>query len=941
MLKKEIIDIINSNNCWAFIGSGVSTDSDCPTWNGLLETVFGTIEPTLVERLLKETNFEAKKTAKQFPDCFQLIENITSRTFLESTIKREIQKNQTPKELVKIIADLPFKGYITTNYDSLLKKALEISDNPGWIQIGNNEQELAKLSGDPSKVIWHIHGCIDLPPDKSRLIITEKDYDSIYLSQSPVYKQIQSLVTNNRMILFGFGMNDYEILRLFKTIRPYTNPTKPMYAFLGFENTMNDALIAEYLDKYTIDTIPYIIQNEKHTHILDIINVYSSMILKRSLKYGQPSRTCPSYAPETTGLLIYNELCLKDSAHVTDKLMVLLLKARVLSLIINNRKISLKDVIHDITSKIEQIKGRNSSTDVNEDLVATTIKELDEEGYLNITIERDGTETLTITDTGAQYILKHRAGAILLEDKYKDSLKTRLLKLGLRDNNTVLNCVLSFIEDSIKKRALGVSMVFYNSRADFAKYHFVALFQELPNYLKTLATKDEATHTISIIYDLLSNPTDEERQFIGLKLQSIFGAHLLGFDEATLKTRIRDIQSTLFLVDSTTLIPFAARSSKNHRYSYDLIRRILSHNSYVATTELLCEEVAEHVRWALRKVDQTNGNVNLETLRASTGKGGRNRTNEFIDGFIEERDHGSTKSSFFEYLKDICNINMKERNCTVDNIFSLLSHKNIICNKFNQWNGFKDELLKIRDDLQEDIKKIREKHQTYTHQRQTKAEAEALIIIQSIRDKSFLIPGVTPHNAYFLSHTRIVDSFSKTGSPITIRPESLMQWLSTLAPITIEELSNLTTNLFWEMNEYGFSIIDRSKLIRTFSPLLNSSEEKLEESLSTYRSLIAERYGEQAINAFKNSDTLDKPFILNTYDIQLAEKMARHLEQEKTLRIEAQRQAKLDEKRLAEYHKLKAEKERKIQKKKSKIRAAQSKKRSKSKKKHIKSKRGK
>ena len=41
MLRTELIDLINGGDAWAFIGSGVSADAGGPTWDQLLEAVWG------------------------------------------------------------------------------------------------------------------------------------------------------------------------------------------------------------------------------------------------------------------------------------------------------------------------------------------------------------------------------------------------------------------------------------------------------------------------------------------------------------------------------------------------------------------------------------------------------------------------------------------------------------------------------------------------------------------------------------------------------------------------------------------------------------------------------------------------------------------------------------------------------------------------------------
>ena len=177
MLQEDLLDLINNTRAWAFVGAGASMASGCPDWRGLLTAVVGRTE----ERARVEGNRAYQKALKQqrFPAAFAVIEEAVGRETLERLVRRELQRHDSPSDFTRILAQWPFAGYITTNYDGLLEKALGQLD-PGWASIGNTEFEARKLSGGVDHVVWHLHGSID-PGVTSRLILTEGDYDSLYL----------------------------------------------------------------------------------------------------------------------------------------------------------------------------------------------------------------------------------------------------------------------------------------------------------------------------------------------------------------------------------------------------------------------------------------------------------------------------------------------------------------------------------------------------------------------------------------------------------------------------------------------------------------------------------------------------------------------------------------------------------------------------------------
>ncbi len=164
-------------------------------------------------------------------------------------------------------------------------------------------------------------------------------------------------------------------------------------------------------------------------------------------------------------------------------------------------------------------------------------------------------------------------------------------------------------------------------------------------------------------------------------------------------------------------------------------------------------------------------------LLAATGRAGY-KTNLFLDGFYTELASVSATTSFFEYLDSVM-ASPAGHTATDDVCESRLAALGISAPDLDEWVGFTHEVWAERDELQKKITKLRIDNQTYTHERQTQAEAEALIIIEKLRESIFKAEeGVA--NAYFVSNTRVLDRVSHRPVPITMRPATLLQWLSTI-----------------------------------------------------------------------------------------------------------------------------------------------------------------
>ncbi len=158
MFRKELVEIINKEDVWVFIGSGTSIESGYPSWKELVTYTLLTLDAESKEAIEKDVRYQAAFGTKRFDVCLGRIEKLTSRAILESAIKEQFAKQNSPGKMIEEITSWPINGFITTNYDNLLMDALASHGETGWMVVGNKDDEIRKLSGSPEKVVWHIHG---------------------------------------------------------------------------------------------------------------------------------------------------------------------------------------------------------------------------------------------------------------------------------------------------------------------------------------------------------------------------------------------------------------------------------------------------------------------------------------------------------------------------------------------------------------------------------------------------------------------------------------------------------------------------------------------------------------------------------------------------------------------------------------------------------------
>ena len=920
MLRSELIDVVNSGKAWAVIGSGASSGSGCPTWKGLVDCVLRGLPSAVRANVEQDQSFASAYGAALYPSCFSRVERLGGRATLNNLVREEFRRHAQPSEIHKALANWPFAGYITTNYDGLLERAIRALTHEVWLPIGNSRNEVRKLSGDASKVVWHVHGSVELPEEKSRLVLTAEDYDDFYLEASPLQSQLSALLAQHRIVFFGFGFTDPEVMRLLRSIGRVSNPARPIFAFVGgIGGPSHLGQRRELLERFNVDTVPYDVQDSSHGQLQEFIGVYSSLVLGRTLKFGVPERPCPSYDPETTGLLVYNELCMKGGVKVPPDIVGTLLRARILSFLNYKGECTEAVIKDDLNQRANVLSLKPRSSDAVSSKVRAVLTELTQAEL----IETVG-PALRLTRKGYELVEAHAASATFYSVQFTASLLERAERV-LPDREQaavrVTKAAESFLKDCVRQRALGVAGAQQAVTPEVRSYHMVGLLQTLPGFMEQLRSPEEAIALGKVVRELLASPTDMESKFIAIALQAQFGVHLLGYDPPALRARAREISQTFFLVDSSTLIQLLARSSTAYKSAHSTIERLKALGCGIATTTRLVDEVVEHINWAANAVS-AEGRVTEETLAVATGRAGE-WLNAYLGGFLQEEHEGKV-ADFFDYLASTLGGAPPRGPATHAHVRQALERHGLRELRFNDWEGFSDEVFAQRDEEQARISEERLSRGTYRHERQTQAEAEVLLIVRSLREKRFKYDGDFVANAFFLSHSPVLDEVTKPGMPIAMRPNSALQWSATVQPCSIDELEGLTSGLLYEMAERRFELVNPQKLRSVFAFLIDASKRKLLEVTQKHRELVAGLYGESGVKDLAEADDLSAPLVLASYNSQQISDLQERLEAETRARIAAQSLARVTQQERTELSLLRAKEAQRHAKKLRKKRSAAS-----------------
>ena len=917
MIDTELLDVINRGDAWLFVGSGVSTEAGFPSWGKLVSLTLLELSEADRLKINSDNRFRRYSERSNFPNCFQRIEDFVGRDQTADAVRKVIVRHPSqPGELAKLLVDWPVAGFLTSNYDHLIESAIQQSGQLGWISVGNKPEEIRQVSGDVRNIVWHLHGSAFMDATQSTLVISDRDYDRHYLEHSPLQQHLKSFLTQHRMIFVGFGFRDPELMRILKVVGRYTVPERPIYAFFGWdEESVDRDELRELKDTYNVEVKPYRVADGSHEDLLELLKLYSSMVVKRSISYGNAVPSAPSYDADTTGLLIYNNLVLNATADLVGDKLTSLLSARILSLVDSRGSVTLDELCVDAG----RLAFRPATEDGGEDdtqfqPVVEVVAQLESRGYV-VRSSPAESEDIRLSELGRSFVSERTGVANRIRAQFKASLSGRAKEFADGDeaSREVADAATAFLEEAVEQRALGVAMVLNAPNGNTREFQVAALLQNLPEFCPRLSDVDSARALIKVVQGILSTPSEAEAKHYGLLLQARLGVHLLGVDPTTLQSRIEALKDTVFILDSSSLIPLLAVSGTGHIAAVELLKRINVLGAKPVTTRSLVVEVSEHAHYAVRTAEYSEGWPNAGVLDNLMGISGA-RSNVFLSGFAEENASGSIVGlDFGAYLQSTCGFSstrITDADCS-----HLIGTHNIPTLQLTEIPGFGDTDHAEVEEAYSQIESRRRQSKSFRHERQVRAEAEAVLMVQKFRQGQYTIDGRSFDGSFFVSNSRFIDDLSKVGLPITMRDNVLLHLLGTVAPFEESELPVLMDGLLWELTERGIDFVDRRRLRSAFSGTISAAKEEYDQVVIRHRELIANEMGVDPDRAFDDAvDDLAIPSLVTQHYKQLADRTERELQRARTSAAARQTRESLSQSDHRELERLRSEKSNRVQK---------------------------
>jgi hypothetical protein len=238
---EALADAIEKRRAILFVGAGASMSVGLPSWDRLIDHL-------LEELGMDRSAIEGMNGGYQMLAEFYRLKrgSIASlRSWLDRNWRVSSERvSRSP--LHRLIVDLKFPVFYTTNYDRNLEVAFDIHRQP-YAKIAN-AKDIAEAADGVTQIVKY-HGDFD---DETSLVLTETDFLDRLSFDSPLDIKFRSDALGRTILFIGYSMSDPNIRLLLHRIwgtwkrSGYEKDRPQSFIFMPHLNPVQEAVLARW-----------------------------------------------------------------------------------------------------------------------------------------------------------------------------------------------------------------------------------------------------------------------------------------------------------------------------------------------------------------------------------------------------------------------------------------------------------------------------------------------------------------------------------------------------------------------------------------------------------------------------------------------------------------------------------------------------------------------
>jgi hypothetical protein len=198
---KALADKAKGGALALFLGAGVSASAGLPLWGELLDKLARRAHMGADER-------DALRRLNALDQAALLEKRLGGPDALQAALRDEFTAEHFSLAHA-LLAALPVRPVVTTNYDQLFERA--------WEDAGQSFSVLPyRLRRGADRWVLKMHGCVSRPED---IVLTRQDQIGYGERNAALAGVVQALLLTQHMLFVGFSLNDDNFHRIAEAVR--------------------------------------------------------------------------------------------------------------------------------------------------------------------------------------------------------------------------------------------------------------------------------------------------------------------------------------------------------------------------------------------------------------------------------------------------------------------------------------------------------------------------------------------------------------------------------------------------------------------------------------------------------------------------------------------------------------------------------------------------
>lgn len=202
-LPASLINTTRSLDVVPFIGSGFSQASGMASWDEIVSVLKRHIGDS--QGQIGDVDLDSFDA----PDAF--VGMTGNRRHLNSLLEEAVGRGFEPNSLHHLLAEVPFRTCLTSNWDSLLEESLRRSRR---VNVVFDDETAHSWRESQATQVVKLHGTIQTPQS---IVFGLGGYSRLYQQPSTLMSLVRTLIATRPILSIGFGMRDPFLKSLFQS----------------------------------------------------------------------------------------------------------------------------------------------------------------------------------------------------------------------------------------------------------------------------------------------------------------------------------------------------------------------------------------------------------------------------------------------------------------------------------------------------------------------------------------------------------------------------------------------------------------------------------------------------------------------------------------------------------------------------------------------------